>query len=80
MRWLGLGASAVVLLSTATVQAFCGFYIKEDDTRLTSRASRVVLMRDGITTILTMQNAYEGPPEDFALIVPVPSAVGATEP
>ncbi len=76
MRWLALGASAVVLSYAATVQAFCGFYIKEDDTRLTSRASRVVLLRDGITTVLTMQNSYEGPPEDFALIVPVPSAVG----
>ncbi|HJL19431.1 MAG TPA: DUF2330 domain-containing protein [Sandaracinaceae bacterium LLY-WYZ-13_1] len=71
-------ALAVVsaLLPDATARAFCGFYVKEDDTRLTSRASRVVLMRDGTTTVLSMQSTYEGPTEDFALIVPVPSAIG----
>ncbi|MCB9598283.1 MAG: DUF2330 domain-containing protein [Sandaracinaceae bacterium] len=76
MRWLASGLAALVCLTATSVQAFCGFYVKEDDTRITSRASRVVLMRDGTTTVLSMQNSYEGPPEDFALIVPVPSAIG----
>ncbi|MBX3270519.1 MAG: DUF2330 domain-containing protein [Sandaracinaceae bacterium] len=76
MRWI-LGALVALACTSATrAQAFCGFYVKENDTRITSRASRVVLLRDGTTTVLTMQNSYEGPPEDFALIVPVPSPVG----
>lgn len=74
MRTL-LGALALTLITTSA-HAFCGFYVKEDDTRITSRASRVVLMRDGTTTVLSMQNTYEGPTEDFALIVPVPTAIG----
>jgi hypothetical protein len=77
MRWLtSLCACAVVLCAATSVQAFCGFYVKQDDERITSRASRVVLLRDGTTTVLSMQSTYEGPPEDFALIVPVPTAIG----
>ncbi len=76
MRRLGLLVAALVCGHAASVKAFCGFYVKEDDTRITSRASRVVLLRDGTTTVLTMQSTYEGPPEDFAMIVPVPSPVG----
>lgn len=74
MRTL-LGALAISLVASSA-HAFCGFYVKEDATRATSRASRVVLMRDGTTTVLSMQNTYEGPTEDFALIVPVPTAIG----
>jgi len=76
MRWLAIGlAAATVLGPAAEGRAFCGFYIKEDDTRLTASASRVALLRDGTTTVLSMQNGYEGPPEDFALIVPIPTAI-----
>ncbi|MFK7988704.1 MAG: DUF2330 domain-containing protein [Sandaracinaceae bacterium] len=74
-----MAASAVVLLLPSMTHAFCGFYVKQDDTRVTSEASRVVLFRDGTTTVLSMQNSYEGPPEDFALIVPVPTAIGEND-
>ena len=40
---------------------------------LLSRATRAVMMRDGTRTVLAFQNDYVGPPEDFALLVPVPS-------
>jgi MYXO-CTERM domain-containing protein len=52
--------------------AFCGFYVSGADTSLLNRATHVALMRSGTRTVLSMQNAYEGPPEDFALVVPVP--------
>ena len=29
-------------------------------------------MREGTRTVLSMQNNYQGPPEDFAMVVPVP--------
>ena len=52
--------------------AFCGFYVSGADASLFNEATQVVLMRDGTRTVLSMQNDYKGPPEDFALVVPVP--------
>lgn len=52
--------------------AFCGFYVAGSDATLANRATSVVLLRDGARTVLSMQNTYEGPPENFALVVPVP--------
>ena len=56
----------------AVADAFCGFYVSGADASLFNNATNVVLMRDGLRTVLTMQNNYEGPPEDFAMVVPVP--------
>ena len=42
------------------------------DGRLTNNATQVVLMREGQRTVLSMQNGYQGPPQDFAMVVPVP--------
>ncbi|MCB9677950.1 MAG: DUF2330 domain-containing protein [Alphaproteobacteria bacterium] len=63
----------VALLSAA--QAFCGFYVGGADAQLYNDATLTVLMRDGTTTVLSMQNTYQGPPEDFALVVPVPQVL-----
>ena len=52
--------------------AFCGFYVAGADSQLYNDATMVVLMRDGTRTVLSMRNAYQGPPQDFAMIVPVP--------
>jgi hypothetical protein len=42
------------------------------DAKLFNNATQVVLLRDGLRTVLSMQNDYQGPPEAFALVVPVP--------
>ena len=34
--------------------------------------TNVILLREGTRTVLTFQNDYRGPAQDFALIVPVP--------
>src|SRR5215470_4216002 len=60
------------LLATHASAAFCGFYVSGADTKLTNNATQVVLMRDGTRTVLSMQNNYQGPPQDFAMVVPVP--------
>ncbi len=60
---LGLGGQA---------RAFCGFFVSGADTKLYNNASQVVLMRKGNHTAMTMSNTYKGPPEDFAMVVPVP--------
>ncbi len=61
-----------VLLAPARTDAFCGFYVSGADARLTNNATSVVLMREGTRTVLSMQNNYQGPPQDFAMVVPVP--------
>jgi len=67
--WFGL-AGAVAAPSDA--RAFCGFFVAGSDAKLTNDASQVVLMRRGNRTVMTMSNDYKGPPENFAMVVPVP--------
>ncbi|MGB5810307.1 MAG: DUF2330 domain-containing protein [Polyangiales bacterium] len=57
---------------TTGARAFCGFYVSGADASLYNNATMVVMMREGTRTVLSMQNNYQGPPEDFAMIVPVP--------
>ena len=59
----------------APARAFCGFYVAGADTSLYANATMVVLMREGTKTVLSMQNNYQGPPEDFALVIPVPTVL-----
>ena len=68
------GSLAAFLLASAPTlaSAFCGFYVSGADSKLFNNATQVVMMRDGMRTVLSMQNNYEGPPESFAMIVPVP--------
>jgi hypothetical protein len=42
------------------------------DTKLFNNATQVVMLRTGTRTVLSMQNNYQGPPEKFAMVVPVP--------
>jgi MYXO-CTERM domain-containing protein len=67
---LGLGIG--LLAAPPAADAFCGFYVAGADAELYNNATLVVLMRDGTRTVLSMQNDYQGPPEDFALVIPVP--------
>jgi hypothetical protein len=52
--------------------AFCGFFVSGADAELQNNASQVVLLRKGSRTVMTMSNNYKGPPQDFAMVVPVP--------
>jgi hypothetical protein len=70
-RWLAL-CCVVALCSATAAQAFCGFYVSSAGADLFNDATMVVLMRDGTRTVLSMQNNYRGPTEDFALVIPVP--------
>lgn len=55
-----------------SASAFCGFYVGGADAKLFNNATQVVMMREGTRTVLSMQNNYEGPPTNFAMVVPVP--------
>ncbi len=63
---------AALLMVARPAEAFCGFYVGGADAKLFANASQVVLMREGTRTVLSMQNDYQGPPESFAMVVPVP--------
>jgi hypothetical protein len=64
--WLGAAAPAL---------GFCGFYVAKADAKLFNKASRVVLVRDGHRTVITMVNDFKGDPKEFALVVPVPTVL-----
>jgi hypothetical protein len=68
----GLLAASLGLAAAPPASAFCGFYVGGAEAKLFNNATQVVLMRDGIRTVLSMQNNYQGPPENFAMVVPVP--------
>ncbi len=69
-------AALVAVLATVSVArpawAFCGFFVSGSDQKLVNSASQVVLMRKGNRTVMTMSNNYQGPPADFAMVIPVP--------
>jgi hypothetical protein len=65
-------ALIAVLIIPLNASAFCGFYVAGADDALVNNATMVVMMRDGTRTVLAMQNNYQGPPSNFAMIVPVP--------
>src|ERR1043165_5735508 len=79
MRAASIAAGVFALVATAVsarpAAAFCGFYVGGAGAEMFNHATQVVLMRHGTTTVLSMQNNYQGPPDKFALVVPVPVVV-----
>src|SRR3984957_10855607 len=69
---IALLAALLPLAAARPAHAFCGFYVSGADAPLTNDATLVVMMRDGTRTVLSIQNTYSGPPQDFAMVVPVP--------
>src|ERR671925_101585 len=62
-----------IALSTRVALGFCGFYVAKADTHLFNKASKVALVRHDGKTVITMANDYRGDPQEFALVVPVPT-------
>ncbi|HUS67000.1 MAG TPA: DUF2330 domain-containing protein [Kofleriaceae bacterium] len=69
---IAIGVVGAALAAPSAAQAFCGFYVSGAGADLFNNATQVVMMRQGTRTVLSMQNNYQGPPEDFAMVVPVP--------
>jgi hypothetical protein len=65
-------AVSAVLWPPAEARAFCGFYVGRAGARLYNHASQVVMVRDGDRTVISLMNDYQGEPEQFALVIPVP--------
>src|SRR3954451_7581307 len=69
---IAAATAAAVTFTGIAAHAFCGFYVSGSGEKLFNDATQVVLMRSGTRTVLSMQNDYRGPLEDFAMVVPVP--------
>jgi len=72
LRAVGFGIALGAAIVPSGAEAFCGFYVAGSSEQLTNKATRVALMREGTRTVLSMSNDYDGPAEDFAMVVPVP--------
>ena len=81
--WITTLASALLSLGLVSdAAAMCGCMLSRrppaptERGALLNKATVVVMLRDGTHTVLSFQNDYFGPAEDFALIVPVPVVLG----
>jgi hypothetical protein len=75
---LKVGVAMLAILSQLTAgpaAAFCGFYVAKADSKLFNKSSKVVLTRDGDQTAITMASDYEGDPNEFAVVIPVPTFI-----
>jgi len=72
-KWIGLALLLSTVCFTRVTLGFCGFYVAKADTQLFNKASKVALVRYEDKTVLTMANDYRGDPQEFALVVPVPT-------
>src|SRR5262249_31172030 len=66
---------ASVTMHVASASAFCGFYVAKADAKLYNKASKIVLVRDGDRTVLTIANDFKGDPKEFAVVIPVPTVL-----
>ncbi|MEP6341713.1 MAG: DUF2330 domain-containing protein [Maricaulaceae bacterium] len=72
-----LSSAAIIAAITAapSASAFCGFYVAKADTELFNQSSKVALVRDEDRTVITMANDYIGDPQEFAMVIPVPTVI-----
>jgi hypothetical protein len=76
--WRSLATGVLALAATSVTQpaaAFCGFFVAKGDAKLFNEASKVVMVRDGDRTVLTMVNDFQGEVKDFAMVIPAPTVL-----
>lgn len=74
-KWIGVALLLALVSPAGSAGAFCGFYVAKADTKIFNEASQVVLVRDGDRTVVTMANDFKGAPDEFAVVVPVPTVL-----
>jgi len=75
LKRLSLAAAVLFVLPVAQAEAFCGFYVAKADTALFNKASKVVVARQDEKTVVTMASDYQGDPQEFAVVIPVPVVI-----
>lgn len=68
-----------VFIMPHNAQAFCGFYVAKADSSLFNKASKVIISRHENRTVMTMANDYQGDVQDFAIVIPVPTAINKSQ-
>lgn len=71
----GMALAMSMALLPAGANAFCGFYVARGDATLFNEASKVVMVRDGDRTVITMASDFQGEARDFAMVVPAPTVL-----
>ena len=71
--------AAVFTVVSGAAQAFCGFYVSRADGDLYNSASKVVFVRTGDTSVITMSSDYRGPAAEFAMVVPTPKVLNRNQ-
>jgi len=71
-KFFTIAAAALLCAAPVAAQAFCGFYVGKADADLFNDASKVIMVRDGDRTVISMLNDYRGALSEFAMVVPVP--------
>ena len=66
---------AQIATTAGPASAFCGFYVAKADAKLFNKYSKVIIARNGRQTAITMASDYQGEPNEFALVVPVPTFI-----
>jgi len=70
-----LALAAGLALAPGAANAFCGFFVAKGDAQLFNEASKVVMVRDGDRTVLTIVNDFQGDVQDFAMVIPAPTVL-----
>ncbi len=70
---------SLLLSATPTASAFCGTYVGQAGSDLYNHASQVAIVREGNRTTLSLAMDYEGPLDQFAIVIPVPVVLGADD-
>jgi len=63
------------LLIANSANSFCGFYVAKADASLFNESSKIIMVRDGNKTVITMSNDYQGALTEFAMVIPVPEVL-----
>ena len=70
---------SLLISLSPSASAFCGTFVGDAGTELYNHASQVALVREGDRTTLTLGIDYDGPLDDFALVIPVPVVLGSDD-
>ena len=70
-----MAMAAGLALAAGPASAFCGFFVAKGDSQLFNEASKVVMVRDGDRTVITMVNDFQGDVNDFAMVIPAPTVL-----
>ncbi len=78
-RCSGVVTLGALALFAPRAEAFCGAYLGSADAPITNKTSSVVYVRQGNRTTITMSNDLRGAVSNFAMLVPAPGTLAASD-